>query len=159
MKKISILVITALLVISPLALFAKTAISDNDLEDVTAETGVSITFNNVTVVGPIGLTAASWGDSDGFTNYSSAGYAGMNGVSLTGNLTTLSNAAVIDVGTSGAITRVNIVMPTITLGTMNVDATMKLSGSKDLTGGNILGVVAMRGFSTQAIGAIQVFAH
>ena len=65
MKKISILVITALLVISPLALFAKTAISDNDLEDVTAETGVSIAFNNVTVVGHV--------DSGGYRDHISHG--------------------------------------------------------------------------------------
>jgi hypothetical protein len=50
-------------------------------------------------------------------------------------------------------------MPTVTLGTMNAAATLKLSTNKDLSGGNVLGLLGIAGFSTQMTGALGVYAH
>ena len=159
MKKISILAIAALFVMLPVVSFAKTAISDSDLETVVAEAGVNISFNYLTVGGTVGLSVASWGDSDGFGSYTNAGFAGINAVTITGNLTTLSGTANLDIGTSGSTTSVGIIMPTVTLGTMNAAATLNLSTAKDLSGGNVLGLLGVAGFSTQMTGALGVYAH
>jgi hypothetical protein len=158
-KKNLILAIAALFLTLPFVLSAKTAIPDSELDAVTAEEGVSITFTNVTVGGAAALTVASWGDEDGFSGYTSAGYAGMNAVTIGGTLTALNGTADIDVGTSGSTTMMRFVMPTVTMGSMNVAATLKLSNSQNLSGGNVLGNLGISGFSTRMTGNIGVYAH
>ena len=162
MKRILILGIVALFIMMPLASFAKTVISDNELAGVTAETGVSIVFTNVNVGNnATTLTSAAWGDSDGFSSpYTGQGWLGISNVTITGNLAQLNGTMNMDVGSSGTATRLNIDLPTMTLGTMNVLATMKLGTTADLTGSSsILGYVDIRGFSTTVSGSIQVYAH
>lgn len=162
MKKVSILAIIVLMVISPLASYAKSVISDEDLDNLTAETGVSIAFSNVSVVGTTPSMTASWGDNDGFTGSTGAGYAGMTGMTLTGgpNITTLSSSLTVDIGTSGGTTVMNIGLPTITLGTMNADASMTLSGNKDLSSGGTLALLALRGFyTTGGGGTARIYTH
>lgn len=150
---------TVLLMMLPFGLSAKTVISDSDLEAVEAEQGVTITFSNITVGGTAALSVASWSDGDGFSSYTGSGSLGINAVTIGGNLTTINGPAVIDVGTSGSVTMVNVVMPTVTLGTANIDATLKLSDNQNLSGGERLGLLGVRGFSTQMTGNIGVYAH
>ncbi|MFA5323930.1 MAG: hypothetical protein WC373_14760 [Smithella sp.] len=158
MKKLLILTIAALLAMGSLPSLAKVAISDKDLDNVTAEEGVNVQFVNLTV-GGVSVDELSWGDGDGFGSYTGAGFAGAKNVVITGNMTTISGSANIDVGSSGSQTRVALSLPTITLGTMNVNTVMKLSGSQDLSGGKELGILDMRGFSTRVTGTVEVFAH
>ena len=103
----------------------------------------------------------SIGDSDGFTGYTGAGWLGANGIAISGNVAVISGTAVIDVGTNSASeTRVNMTLPTVTLGAMNVTATMKLSNAMTMTGANVLGSLNLRGFSTQLTGgSVQIYAH
>jgi hypothetical protein len=159
MKNILMLAIIAIFLMMPLASFAKTAISESDLDAVTAEAGVSVVFTNLTVGGTTTLTSLSWGDGDGFTGYTAAGYAGMNAFTVTGNLAVLSGTMNVDIGTSGGSTRVNVLLPTITLGAMNVAATMKLSGASDLSGGNVLGNIKIENFSTTITGTVTLYTH
>jgi hypothetical protein len=161
MKKLLILTIAVLFVMLPFSSFPKTVIKDGELDEVTAEEGVSVNFSNFSVKSTAAIGAQSWGDSDGGFTYSSPGFAGMNGVALSGNIASFDNGSMdIDVGTSGSDTRVNVTLPTTTLGSVNIDATMKISSAMDLSGGKELGRANMQGFSTQVkVDRIQVFAH
>ena len=62
MKKVLLLAVVALFVMMPLASFAMTTISDSDLNAITAQEGVSIYLNNITLSG-INATM-SWGQSN-----------------------------------------------------------------------------------------------
>lgn len=163
MKKLLILTIAVGFVMLPFASFSKTVISDSDLKEVTAESGVSVDFHNFSVKGTVTVGTTSWGDSDGEFTFQSPGFVGANGIALSGNIVAFSDGNVIniDVGTNGTSdTRINVTLPTTTLGAVNVDATMKLSSTMDLSGANELGRLNMQGLSTQVkVDRIQVFAH
>ena len=162
MKKLLILTIAVGFVMLPFVSFSKTVISDSDLKEVTAESGVSVDFHNFSVKGTATVGTTSWGDSDGEFTFQSPGFAGANAIALSGNIVAFSDGNVIniDVGTSGSDTRVNVTLPTTTLGAVNVDATMKLSSAMDLSGANELGRLNMQGLSTQVkVDRIQIFAH
>ncbi|MGD0168649.1 MAG: hypothetical protein ABSE54_02890 [Smithella sp.] len=62
MKKVLLLAVVALFVMMPLASFAMTTISDSDLNAITAQEGVSIYLNNISLTG-MSMTA-SWGQSN-----------------------------------------------------------------------------------------------
>jgi hypothetical protein len=62
MKKVLLLAVVALFVMMPLASFAMTTISDSDLNAITAQEGVSIYLNSITVTG-MNLTM-SWGQQN-----------------------------------------------------------------------------------------------
>jgi hypothetical protein len=102
MKKVLLLAVVALFVMMPLASFAMTTISDSDLNAITAQEGVSIYLNNVTMTGM--TMTASWGQSNLSLNttntigdfaFDKGGFIGadvsVGGVAVTGLLT-------IDVG-------------------------------------------------------------
>lgn len=160
MKKNVMLGIILFLMILPLASFAKTAISDADLDAVTAEAGVSIDFINLTASNTA-ITSISWGDSNGFTGYTGAGYLGFENVAITGNLTVMSGTMTMDVGTNGSgVTKVFITLPTLTLGTANIAADIVLAQSADLqTGKQVGGRLTINGFTTTTNGSIAVYAH
>jgi len=102
MKKLLMLTIAALLVMVSLPSLAKVVISDEDLNKVTAEEGVSVQFVNMTV-GGTSIDELSWGDGNGFgSTYTSAGFVGAKNVVITGDLTVISGTANIDVGSSGS---------------------------------------------------------
>jgi len=160
MKKLSIIVIIALLALPSLTSFAKTVISDSELGNLTAETGVSITFNNVSVYGTVALEAASWGDSDGYAGNTGAGYVGFTDVDIFGgpNLTTLNGTFLVDIGTSGSSTRINLGLPTLTIGSMDPSGVIRLGANKDLSGGGALGTFFIWGlYSTAGGGTARIF--
>lgn len=166
MKRLLTLVIIAVFAITPIASFSKIAITDEELDAVEAEAGVSIVFNNVTVGGVTKLAAISWGDPTGFTpGYTSAGYFGFENWTITGNLAEISSGTMnIDVGTSGASTRVNIVLPTVYLGGQagaNLTAWLKADTTAALNSASAAegGIISIRGFSTTVSGSIQLYAH
>jgi len=166
MKKLLMLTIAALFVMMPLASFAKSAISDKDLDAVTAEAGVSIDFTNVKVGGTTTLSSISWGDPTGFTTggFTNAGYFGFSNFAIAGNLLELSGTMKIDVGTSGSETKVQIVLPTTYVGGqagMNVSALVRAYTSADLsnTSAQKGGTVSLYGFSTQITGTMTIYAH
>ena len=83
MKKFSIcaiLVMFFVFVALPMSVLAMTAIDDNELAEITGQAGVSI---NVDVTANLSIGTIAWGDSDGFTGYSNAGYVGIEGLNLT----------------------------------------------------------------------------
>ena len=158
MKKLIFTVIVLFLMV-PLASFAKTAISDGDLADLTAQEGVTITFSNL-AISNVALAVQSWGDSDGFSSYTSAGWVGAT-IAMTGNVLALSGNMTIDVGTSGAVTGVRIGLPTLNIGssTFQVDQIVKLSTAKALTGTQVLGTSYMSGLTATVTGGLVITAH
>ena len=150
---------------TPVASFSKIVITDEELDKVQAEAGVSIVFTNVTVGGVTNLSSISWGDPTGFTGYTAPGYFGFQNFTITGNLAEISSGTMnIDVGSSGTSTRLNMVLPTVTLGGaagMNIAAWMKADTSAGLNSANAAegGIISIRGFSTQVSGTITLYAH
>jgi hypothetical protein len=161
MKKLSILAVLALLVISPLTSFAKTVISDSELDNMTAETGVSITFNNVAFWNTVNLTAVSWGDNDGFTGNTNPGYAGFTNLSLIGypNVTTIRGTATVDIGTSGSSTVISLGLPNTGPynGYMEAFGNITLSGNKNLSSGGQLCSVEFVHTILSGGGTVQMF--
>jgi len=158
-KKIFISLIALMLMVLPLTSFAKTAITDKDLGDVTAQEGVTINFNCFTV-GAITIAVQSWGDSDGCSTcggYTSAGWVGAavtmssDFVQITGNMT-------IDVGTSGTRSALIIGLPGLNLaGT--ITQIVKLGSTNNLAGTQVLGTSYMSGVSLAPSGYLMIFAH
>ena len=159
MKKVLLFAIIAMFLMVPMS-FAKTAISEKDLGDVTAQEGVTINFNCFTV-GAISIDVQSWGDADGCAGcggFTSSGWVGASVemdtdfVNITGNLT-------IDVGTSGSTTALVIGLPTLNLaGSMT--QVVKLSNSPDLsTNVGVLGTSYMSGVSVSPTGYLIIYAH
>ncbi|MCX5848816.1 MAG: hypothetical protein NTW65_05160 [Deltaproteobacteria bacterium] len=159
MKKILLLAIAAIFMMMPVSAFAKHAITDGDLDNVTGQAGVSINFSNFTV-GTTTMATMAFGDSDGFTDFASPGYFGANNVVINGgNTLVISGDAIVDVGSSGTATRINMVMPTLTLGPCNITANLRLDSTAALsTTTNMMGI-SMEKFTTSVTGTVQVFAH
>ena len=164
MKKILALTVIALFVMMPFASFAKTtAVSDSDLGAVTAQSGVSIDFSNLTISN-VSISAQSWGDTDGFGTYTSPGWVGAQ-MNLIGDVVGVSGVMNIDVGSSGTSTRLNIDLPQIKIGGNNAglqqDQTIKLSTNKTLngTGAGELGQSYMIGLKATISGSLQIYAH
>ena len=181
MKRNLMLAIILAFIMIPLALSARTAITDTDLDTVTAQSGVNIDFTNFKVTS-LSVSTISWGDSDGVPDdaydtsytaghYIAAGYFGVKGVTIAsnaaGNSVDFSGSMNIDVGTSGTKTKMQIALPQIVVGGsagMNIVATLKLDNTKLLstTTGNLganLAIVTLTGFRTYLGGTVTVYAH
>jgi hypothetical protein len=158
MKKVLLCLFIVMFMVVPMS-FAKTVISEKDLQEVTAQEGVTINFDCFTV-GAISIAVQSWGDSDGCTacgGYSTVGWVGAsvdmssNFVSMTGNMT-------IDVGSSGTRTALVIGLPTLNLAG-SITQVIKLSTNPTLPGTQVLGTSFMSGLSVAPTGQLIIFAH
>ena len=138
MKKILTAIVLFAFVVLPMSVMAMTSITEDELSTVTGQAGVSI---NVDVTANLTIGTVAWGDADGFTGYSNAGFVGIEGLNLTvhasgrhdGAFATTGATAVgymandpitIDVGTSDTGTSlVRIGLPTfhITVSTLQTD--------------------------------------
>jgi len=160
MKKVVILTVAVFLMMVSLS-FAKTAITDKDLSDVTAQEGVTIDFSCFTL-GSINIAVQGWGDSDGCTTcggYTNAGWVG-NSLNTSANFLTIGGSMTIDVGTSGTRTALVIGLPTINM-TGDMTQVIRLAN----TSGNlaastqVLGTSYMSGVSLSPTGNLIIYAH
>jgi len=173
MKRVLMLATIMAFVMIPAASFAKAVISDKDLDNVTAEAGVTITLSNLSI-SSLSFGTLSYSDNDGVdgtgfidhTNYTNAGSFGAKNVTIVkggSNVIDLIGNIDIDVGTSGAQSRVQIKLPSITIGGsagMNVTGALVLAQDKTLsTVAGTLATIDVRGFKTYLGGTVQVFAH
>ncbi len=162
MKRLFTFGIVALFALMPLISSARTVVADEELADVTAEAGVSIVFKDLNVNNTT-LTSVAWGDTDGFTGYTSPGWLGITGVSganivMTGNLSTINGTMDIDVGSSGTASILRIGLPELNLGWMSVNATLVGSSDAALTG-TPLCFMEMPNLITEVRGTLQISAH
>jgi len=165
MKRFLILAVIALFIILPAESFARSAISDKDLDDITAEEGVSIDLINVSVGGTTTLTSISWGDTSGFTpGYTTPGYFGFKNMIITGYLANVTSGTMnVDIGTGGAPaqTKIIIVSTPVTLGVANISGWLMADRLADFSSANSAqgGVIGVTGFSTVVSGTVMIYAH
>ena len=162
MKKSLALAVIAVFVMMPLASFARTAISDSELDSVIAQQGVTIEFVSLTI-NSTSLNSMAWGDAGGFTGYTGDGWAGIGNVTISGDVAVMNGPMNIDIGTSGGSTRVNILLPAVSIGGtagLNVTATVKLAASSNLaTNATTGGVLDIQGLKASVRGSMMVYAH
>jgi hypothetical protein len=160
MKKVLLFLFVAMFLVVPMS-FAKTAITEKDLNDVTAQEGVSINFDCFTL-GAITIAVSSWGDSDGCSacgGYTTQGWVGAS-ITMSSNFVGISGNMTIDVGTSGTRTALIIGLPGLSLaGSMT--QVVKLASTNNLTGGALgtLGTSYMSGVQVSPSGYLVIFAH
>ena len=164
MKKILTAIVLFAFVVLPMSVMAMTSITEDELSNVTGQAGVSI---NVDVTANVTVGTVAWGDSDGFTGYTNAGFVGIEGLTLTvhasgrhdGAFATTGSTAVgymandpitIDVGTSDTGTSlVRIGLPTfhITVSTLQTDIFVSgvTAGAPTSTVAQQLGAIYMSG--------------
>lgn len=161
MKRKWIMAIAFIFIMVHFAAFGKTVISDEELEGVTAEEGVSVDLTQLTVRTTAVLGTTSWGDGDGYgSTYTSAGFMGVTGTAMSGNFATFGGSANIDVGTQAGQTSLILQMPTVTLGAMNAETTMKLGTGMSLSGTQEMGRLNTQGYTTVITAErIQISAH
>jgi len=141
--------------------------------------GIEQTFNNFYLGIPSEAIDMTWGDRDGFTTggFTGAGYVGMeNYLHYNGNmmgaigtsmmLVQMDGTSSIDVGTSGTLTQLYMVLPKTTVnpnfagGCANMTATLVLSRTKDLASGvQPLATAYMEGVQPVTQGSFALFAH
>ena len=164
MKKILTAIVLFVFVALPMSVMAMQSITDNELSSVTGQAGVSI---NIDLTANLTVGTVAWGDSDGFTGYTNAGFVGIEGLNLsvhmsgrhdgafsTGGATAVGYMAndpiTIDVGTNGSgATLVRIGLPTfhITVSTLQTDIFVSgaTAGAPTSTTAQQLGAIYMSG--------------
>jgi len=175
MKKILMLAVVALFVMMPLASFAMTTISDSDLNAITAQEGVSIYLNNITLSG-INATM-SWGQSNisSLTGSPISGFAFDQGgfvgavVSTSGNIT-VNGLLTIDVGVNNTVTPSNTGIPggialgltNMAIGVGGVQMIVKIGAEKTLNpalGAGTLGTAYISNVTTTVNGQVLISTH
>jgi hypothetical protein len=127
--------------------------------------GIEIAFNGVMVAIPGSPMTSSWGDNDGYSGMTGAGFFGTKGMTVAdggGNLMVIINGTMsIDVGTdAGGNTGVNIVLPTTTITTSGITQPLVLATSKDLnTNAQTLGTSYMGNLTATVAGGLTITAH
>lgn len=116
MKKLANLVLAAALVVLPLSAFAMEAITENAMDDVTGQAGVTITFEGASSINAT-LDGLAWGDDNGY-NAGGFGYGMAAHVRIDGTIGVNVNIAsgsrlTIDVDAAGL--RIGLPNPTITI--------------------------------------------
>lgn len=129
-KTLACMTVVMLFVMTPFVSLAKTAISNDELDAVIAQEGITIDCG-ISVTDPI-PTLFSYGDGDGFTGYPDAGWFGLRNISVGGDEIYLTGLMTIDIGSSGSVTKLNIGLPLVDYIAMSHRATLSLSTTKTL---------------------------
>jgi len=146
-KNLAASIIVIFLLTLPILSFAKTAISDQELETLSAEAGVTLDFSAPTytvgsVSGSVLVTnwspaKFSWGDSDGFTGYASSGWVGLAGaMNATDSNIIVYNTMTLDVGSSGTATKLNIGLPSILIHPVETQYRLRIGANEVMNQGD-----------------------
>lgn len=166
MKK---LVLVAMMVLVPFAAFALETMNDDALDEMTAQEGVTITFDNVLVTQTSSDT--SWGDSDGLGTGTdtSAGYIFMDQDGYTE--TTITGSLEIDVATADAdltvgtetiasgTSFVKVALPSISQAANAKTNTISISNAQTAASGEALGTLWQNAGSSSVSGSLYIYAH
>jgi hypothetical protein len=183
MKKVLLLAVVALFVMMPFASFAMTTISDSDLNAITAQEGVSIYLNDVTMTG-LNMTV-SWGQANLSMNttnpitgfcFDQGGFVGADitmfgDISVTGLMTIDVGVNLGTNGTKGFANDAGVYLPggvQIGLVNMEIDVTggiqmvVKVGASKEISDTATtmtLGTMYVSNISTTVNGNITISTH
>jgi hypothetical protein len=127
-----------------------TAVSDVDLEEVTGQTGITITMT-VTVE----ATSMAWGDSDGFGTYTTQGWVILSNVSMP---STNLDGVTIDCGSHGTTSILQIDVGTDNLIEGNLTIGNVIIGTTASASTESIGEIRMVGLGIKT-GAIQIQGH
>jgi len=145
-----VLAALVLLLLPGAAIAGMTAVSNLDLEEVTGQTGITLTVN-VTVR----ATSMAWGDSDGFGTYSTAGWVILSSVTMPS--VNLSNVT-IDAGSDGTTSILQIDLGTTNLVQGNLTIGNVIIGTTSTATTQSLGEIRYVGLGV-ATGAIRLSGH
>jgi len=150
LSRLCVIAALVLLLLPGAAMAGMTAVSDFDLEEVTGQTGITITMN-VTVV----ATSMAWGDSDGFGTYSTAGWVILSTVTMPAvNL----QGVTIDCGSDGTTSILQIDVGTGNLIQGNLTVGAVIIGTTASASTQSTGEIRMVGLGVRT-GAIQLKGH
>jgi hypothetical protein len=112
----------------------------------------------------LGFMTQSWGDNDGYTGMTDAGFFGTRNMTVADGAYMyifLSGTMTIDVGNNGTDTGVRVVLPRIDISTDGITQPLVLAASKDLltTNPQVLGTSYMGGVYATITGAMTITAH
>ena len=117
-----------------------------------ATQGLEIEFSDVNFCVPNVAINLSYGDADGFTGYTAAGYFGVKNLlaeNTAGDtnvpLLTLNGIMEIDVGTNAGVTGLNVVLSAATVGSINLTAPLVLSRFSTIATPQALGTLYLEG--------------
>jgi len=127
-----------------------TAVSDFDLEEVTGQTGLTVTMNTT-----VTATSIAWGDSDGFGTYSTAGWVILSSVTMPGISL---QGVTIDCGSDGSTSLLQIDVGTGNLISGNLTIGNVIIGTTSTASTQSLGQVQMSGLGIKT-GAIRMSGH
>jgi len=150
MRSIFALVAVIAMLLPVSAMAGMTATSDLDMEEVTGQTGITITMA-VTV----DASSIAWGDSDGFGSYTTAGWLVLSSVSTP--TVNLSNVT-IDCGSDGGNAILNINLGTTNLIQGNLTVGNVIIGTTASASTASIGEIRMTGLGIKT-GAIQIKGH
>jgi hypothetical protein len=149
MKKLFILAALVLFLVPVSAMAGMSVASDTDLQDITGQTGVTISMNmNVTATG------IAWGDSDGFGTWTTQGWVVLQNVVLP---TIALSGVTIDVGSQVGMswlaigTTGNIITGDLTIGALVI-------GSSATSAGPSAGEIRIEGIGI-GFGTIRIGGH
>jgi len=133
-------IVAIFLTVFPFLSLSKTVISEDELNGIMAEAGVTLNFgtgaytNATMMVTNWSPSLVSFGDANGFTGYASAGWIGVSGVTMDASSNILIyNSLTVDVGTSASVTKLNLGLPSLMIHPVSTDATLKLGTSQTLS--------------------------
>ena len=144
MKKVVVgVTILMFLAVTSFVLFAKSSLSHDELDSVTAQEGVTIEFGGTSytashfyIWGNFGPQIQSWGDGNGFAleGYTGAGWVGFkNGTMDASSAIYLYSNMTIDVGTSGSITKAFVGLPSVLAHPVAIQQTLTLGNSMNFS--------------------------
>jgi len=145
-----VLAALVLLLLPGAAIAGMTAVSNLDLEEVTGQTGITLT-----VAVTVRATSMAWGDSDGFGTYSTAGWVILSSVTMPS--VNLSNVT-IDAGSDGATSILQIDLGTTNLVQGNLTIGNVIIGTTSTATTQSLGEIRYVGLGV-ATGAIRLSGH
>jgi hypothetical protein len=138
------------------------ALSDADMNEITAQAGISLAFNDTLGI-DLSMDTLYYGDEDGVNGVGSAGYISLTGINMQGSIA-FHNPMTIDVATQAEangmtrMTAVNLKMDGMTVKIDKLDIDAIRLGSAPGTG-NSLGSIGIRNMVANMTGSISISAH
>jgi len=174
-KNLAASIIVIFLLTLPILSFAKTAISDQELETLSAEAGVTLDFSAPTytagsvsgsvMVTNFAPTLFAWGDSDGFgSTYTGLGWVGATNITMgAASNIIMYNAMTLDVGSSGTATKLNVGLPSILIHPVETNVTLRVAPSDYVNDLYVLGSLYNDKFALivnpSGVGSITISNH